>query len=821
MGRASCGSIIAIVVGVGLGSCSGDDGHGKHSTLPPPVAAGTGSAVGAGTDADAVAPSTAAPPGTAALTEEMATPFFTEGEAKLGAERFALEDWAGARTHFAAARAALPATATAAEAAHLDLVIALCDAATSKWKEAAAGFASARAALPVIADWISYQEARALYFAHDTTEALARARAVAADSIVGPDAELLVGDLLRAGKDHAATAAHYRDYLARRPDGIRRSEARYRLAEALEAGKKPADLPEIVASYRAIGLEDPLSSWATKAKARTDKLGPKLPDDLAATLTTFTAAELIGRGKVEFDGMRNPLSEATFTAVLALPSVTPDEACVAAYHQAQSRFKARDRKGAAPMFDAAIEKCHAAGNKDLEVRTAYQAGRSYAFNGDHDTAIARYEAAEAADPTHTIADDALLRQAEEWADKGNDKKVRAALSALPDKYPNGDMRAEALWRLGWRAWRKDDYAEAIDWWKKQIAAVPIDDNYWAEGEPQYWIGRALAAQGKDAAALDAWEDAARTYPMAYYALLALNRIREAAPKRFEKLVGELAADPAGYDPKAPVFQFKPRPEWAAPGFARAMELMRLGLGEPAEHELRVLGLVPPKDKKKVTDTDLAEKLWALAFLYDRAGRYATSHWPTRWHILDYRRAWAAGANKARWEIAYPKAFWDLLTTHAQKNDVPVAMQIAIVREESAFDPLMESYANAIGLTQMIPVTGERFARGTGLTADRETLRDPEKNVTIGSRFLGYVHQYWKKFLLLVPPSYNAGEGGVRKMLRARGTWDADEFIEGIVDDQARNYSKRVLGTFFTYTWLYEGTVPEIPNKIPTDLIPKK
>jgi soluble lytic murein transglycosylase-like protein len=63
---------------------------------------------------------------------------------------------------------------------------------------------------------------------------------------------------------------------------------------------------------------------------------------------------------------------------------------------------------------------------------------------------------------------------------------------------------------------------------------------------------------------------------------------------------------------------------------------------------------------------------------------------------------------------------------------------------------------------MIPVTGERFARGTGLIADRETLRDPEKNVTIGSRFLGYVFKYWKGFLMLVPPSYNAGEGAVQK-----------------------------------------------------------
>jgi soluble lytic murein transglycosylase len=120
---------------------------------------------------------------------------------------------------------------------------------------------------------------------------------------------------------------------------------------------------------------------------------------------------------------------------------------------------------------------------------------------------------------------------------------------------------------------------------------------------------------------------------------------------------------------------------------------------------------------------------------------------------------------------------------------------------------------------MIFSTAERFARGTGITVSRETLRDPEKNVTIGSRFLGFLFRKWKGFTLLVPPSYNAGEGAVTRMLRMRGTWPADEFIEGIVDDQARNYSKRVLSSYFTYAWLYGQTVPPMPNAIPAELLP--
>ena len=93
-------------------------------------------------------------------------------------------------------------------------------------------------------------------------------------------------------------------------------------------------------------------------------------------------------------------------------------------------------------------------------------------------------------------------------------------------------------------------------------------------------------------------------------------------------------------------------------------------------------------------------------------------------------------------------------------------------------------------------------------------------MTIGSRFLGSLFKKWKGFTLLVPPSYNAGPAGVSRMLKVRGTWDADEFVEGIVDDQARNYSKRVLGSYFTYSWLYEKKVPEIDNHIPADLLPK-
>ncbi|HEU0032455.1 MAG TPA: transglycosylase SLT domain-containing protein [Kofleriaceae bacterium] len=791
-----------LLVGVlasACGSCGGDRGA-KQTSLPT---GGSGTA-----SVPTVPPGTPAP-----LSETMAVPYFQTGDAAEGAKAFALEKFRDAQVAFAKART----TAKADEAARLDLMLGLTHARLGEYPKAAEYLLAAEPQLPLLSDYIHYHAARALYFAHQMDKALAQAQAVARDSIVGADAELLVGDLLRTKPDHPKILAHYRDYLARHPNGPRKSEVRFRIAEELEA--TAGDVKEIVDLYRKVQIEDPLSSWTPKAKDKLVALTPKLPAELQKW-DQLTAAEHITRGKELFDAMRNPESEAAFDAALKDPAITVADKCIAAYHKAQSRFKARDRKGAAPMFDEAAPLCHDAKNVDLEIKCLYQAGRSYAFTGQHDIATQRYQTAQTIDPKHSYADDAMLREAEEWASRNDAKQVEAVLSALPAKFPTGDNLAEAMWRLGFRAWKDKKYDDAIKWWTKQIELVPHDDNYFGEGQAQYWLGRAYAVKGDKAKAIESWQKAVREYPAAFYALLSLNRMRETDAKAYEAMVAEISTDPKDFDPKAPAFTFKPRVEWGMPGFARALEMMKLGLGQGAEQELTKLGLAAPSDKKRVDDPDKIEKLWAMAFLFDRAGRYQISHWPTRWHILDYRKQWPIGGNRARWQIAYPLAYQELLARHAKLNNVPFAMQIAIVREESAFDPLLESYANAIGLTQMIPPTAKDFSKGTGIDPTRENLRDPEKNVTIGSRFLGHLFGAFNSFVALVPPGYNAGPAAVRRMLKLRGTMDTDEFLESIVDDQARNYSKRVLGTFFTYSWLYDKQIPEIPNTIPKDLIPK-
>jgi len=80
---------------------------------------------------------------------------------------------------------------------------------------------------------------------------------------------------------------------------------------------------------------------------------------------------------------------------------------------------------------------------------------------------------------------------------------------------------------------------------------------------------------------------------------------------------------------------------------------------------------------------------------------------------------------------------------------------SVVYQESNFNPRVESWAGAIGLMQVMPETGQYFGV--------KDLWNPEKNISVGTRFLKFLDEYWmktvpdeterKKFVLA---SYNVG-----------------------------------------------------------------
>jgi soluble lytic murein transglycosylase len=740
-------------------------------------------------------------------------PFFKRGPAKQAVEKFRADDWGSAEAGFSRALRSFPRQSDERLAATYLLALSLAN--QSSWPQAGQLFEGLYRSYPKLAPYHAYHAAHCRLRQGDSAGALEWAAKVAKGSVPEADAELVRIDALRALSRWDDALGAIDGYLARFPNGPRHAEALFKRAEAMEKAEpggapdaRPAG-PDVTAIYRQVWSEAPLDPWGERAGERLDQIAAALPAGEAAVIRARTAGELVSRGNVLFDHNRNPESETAFTAALGAPGLDAALECKARFFRAQSVWKERQRPRAAPLFDEADGACARAGNRDLHAKALYQGARSYASMGNRDAALARYARIEAEHADHTYADDARVRMAELATDAGDEAGATKILAEVPARYPAGDLLNEALWRLAFAAWRGGRLDEALAWLDENLRLVPHEEIWYAEGRVQYWKGRVFEKQGHAGDARAWYERAVREYPLSVYALLALSRLRAASPGAETALVASLRKGVH----EVPAWSFPPRALYADPGFLRAVELARMGQGADARSELAKLGLATSADKHaKIIEgahTEDQDLIWITAILLDRAGVWSASHSLPGYGVTTYRLEYPKGIGEAKWKLAYPRAFPALVTKNTRANQLPEALELAIMREESAFSPKTESFANAIGLTQMLVKTAKRFSDGAPVT--REVLLDPAKNIELGARFLGFLWKHFDAAAPLAIAGYNAGEAAVDHWLAERGDLDMDEFMETIPYDETRNYTKRVLASYFTYAWLYGGKpVPALP-----------
>jgi soluble lytic murein transglycosylase-like protein len=99
-----------------------------------------------------------------------------------------------------------------------------------------------------------------------------------------------------------------------------------------------------------------------------------------------------------------------------------------------------------------------------------------------------------------------------------------------------------------------------------------------------------------------------------------------------------------------------------------------------------------------------------------------------------------------------RAFDDLIREAAHKYSVSADLVKAVVRAESAFDPLAVSRVGAQGLMQLMPA----LARELGVTDPF----DPRQNIMAGTRYLSQLLDSHNGDVVLALASYNAGPGNV-------------------------------------------------------------
>ncbi|MCH8465219.1 MAG: lytic transglycosylase domain-containing protein [Roseinatronobacter sp.] len=163
------------------------------------------------------------------------------------------------------------------------------------------------------------------------------------------------------------------------------------------------------------------------------------------------------------------------------------------------------------------------------------------------------------------------------------------------------------------------------------------------------------------------------------------------------------------------------------------------------------------------------------------------------------------------EIILPRAYFPVTDLARAAWPVPMDLVKAIARRESEFDPAVISHADARGLMQVVPGTGQMMARKLGLAFDASDLtRNPELNARLGAAYLEDLRAEFGSSLALVAAGYNAGPGRPRQWIPRLGdprdpNVDILRWVETVPFAETRNYIMRVAESLVIYRALLAGS----------------
>nr|WP_280527486.1 lytic transglycosylase domain-containing protein [Gluconacetobacter azotocaptans] len=158
------------------------------------------------------------------------------------------------------------------------------------------------------------------------------------------------------------------------------------------------------------------------------------------------------------------------------------------------------------------------------------------------------------------------------------------------------------------------------------------------------------------------------------------------------------------------------------------------------------------------------------------------------------------------------------------DTLPPGFVMAVIRQESGFDPAIVSPAGAYGLMQLLPGAARDVTRQTrmaGGPVTGATLIDPVLNMRIGTAYLSRLMQKFGGAIPYVLAAYNAGPhradqwlaqlGDPAKGNPTGGTPTSDamlDWIESIPFAETRGYIQRVEESMAIYQAMASNPRPE-------------
>ena len=658
---------------------------------------------------------------------------------------------------------------------------------------AAKGFAALASSYPELAHWCHFYAGSNYFSAGEYGQAVSELSQVGPESPKAAAALELQCNAMWQQKDIAGTAGCLAAYLIRFPSS---AELKLLAAEVAVAQKRDADA---IALLKEIWSKHPTRSQAAEA----EKLLKQYRRSGRKKEASLRAEEKLARAERLYRRHRHSRCLKITEKLMKAARKKSEMWCRAQGLTAMATARKREETLSIPHFESFVKNCSSHLTPDVLYRgvdAARKAGRHGKVEKWTRMLVKKF-------PDSSLCDDALVLAARMHFVKGEGKKLARAIDLVFSDFPQGDMAPDAAWFPVFHHFLEGEYAEAFKLAEKYRALLPVRQNYRTNGRLLYWAGRSLHLQGKKKEALQYYTEVLETYPLSWYALLSYLRLEERKKGLGDKTMAAFAAA------SAPILPALDEVVVAAADSGRdlapALHLLSLELLDEAREELEAVLGTPEADGDP-------GGLLLSAFFYDRAHAYSPSHHTLRRKVPEFAYTYPGSSGERWWRVAYPDAYRDLTVKQGKIHGVPWSLAQGVMREESGFNPTVESYAHAWGLMQLLQKTAT-WVEGSHMS--RRKLKDPETNISLGVRYLKYLFGRFNHRVLTVA-GYNSGPGGVLKTLARVRNRRIDEFVETIPYDQTRRYTKRVLSSAWTYQYLYgdkDGAVPfdlEFPKQKP-------
>jgi soluble lytic murein transglycosylase len=433
--------------------------------------------------------------------------------------------------------------------------------------------------------------------------------------------------------------------------------------------------------------------------------------------------------------------------------------------------------------------------------------------GDIRGAVKVYQDMAAFFPTDELAPEALWQAAQLLEGEGSYSQATRLYEELQTTFPAFEKADTALWRAGWLHFRHGSTRAAVNDW--QVLAEGYQKSpYWAKD--LFWLGK-LGAEPKsedsDGATAEAtagyWDQLLAADPDDYYAL-RVQQIRSGSSVSGDRLVSEAVEAPVWDTVQAEQEVLAWLGDWTTVptgthlyplpaslandrALKRGEALFAAGLRLEAIDAFDGLRSAVSKDPVALAQLAFHFHEMGLAAQASRAAHRVVGLWPD---------GLVRDAPLAIQRLVYPLAYADLLSAAAIEYGLDPLLLAALVRQESLFEPLAESYAGARGLGQIMPATAREIAGNLAMDDFGENdLYRPSVSIEFAASYFSRQLGYFGNRLLVTLAAYNGGPGNTLRWLEAADD-DLDLFVEEITAVQSRIYLQQVYKQYLIYETLY-------------------